>query len=258
MNMVDLVFTLVIPSVTVILAMVLIIIWAMMPKTAKFMLKKRLMLLSNKTLALVAYDDRFMQMEALDVAPEGMLETKKKKNSMGKSFYLAKPQTNSDNTDQNMINSSRDLDVLPAYNIEGIPVFFCHIAKAVATNPKVLTALHLANRLDKNEGKIFKAKAVLPKPIMVDMINDEGEKVQVPQNLLDVDVRLPFDPVDITKNFPNYWQQSNIDSTKRRWDLIGQEKTKRDQSSQFKTILIMAITGMVICGLIVFGGKLFG
>ncbi len=260
MSMMETIFVYVIPSLTVVLGLVLGIIWAIMPKTAKYLTKKKLGLLQGKTLGITAFDDRYMQGEAFEVAPEGLLETKRKRG-MSKSFYLAKPRGETANAEENLINSARDMDICPPYLLDGVPVYFTHIAKAFATNPKVLTALHLSNRVSEEESKQgkFKAKAILPKPVMIEVLNPEtGEKELVPQNLLDVEVRIPYDPIDIKKNIPGYLQQSNIDSTKRRYKEIGKEEVKREKSDTLKYMVVIMIAGIIVCGIIVFGGKLLG
>lgn len=224
-------------AVNVILLMVLIIVWMMAPRTAKFLIKKKLMLMQNKTLNLVAHDDRYMQIEAMDVSPEGLLEARGK-HGLTKNFFLAKPQDDSANTEQNLVNDRRDLDILPPYSLEGVPVYFSHVSKAIATNPKVLTALRMANRVDASKPRVFNSKAVLQKPI-------EEENGDV-TNTVPVTVMLSFDPVDIKKNFPSYWQQSNIDATKRRNQAIGVEKERRSGQNMIKMMIIGAIVAVAI------------
>jgi hypothetical protein len=243
--------------VDVVLAMLLLIGWFMMPKTAKFMLMKKLMMMQGKTLNLVAYDDRFMQMEAFDVTTEALLESKAK-HGLSKNFYLAKPQDESQSSEQNLVNSQRDIDYLPPYNLEGIPVYFSHISKAVATNPKVLVALRLANQLPTQvektrRGLSLKRHAIFPKPALI----DNGVQL-LKTNLLEVNVSIPFDPVDIKKNFPLYWQQSNIDATKRRNQGIGEEKAKRTGGDFFKIMIVGAIVAVAIIAGTVIALRLIG
>lgn len=63
---------------------------------------------------------------------------------------------------------------------------------------------------------------------------------------MDVNVRLPFDPVDIKKNFPQYYQQSNIDSTKRRNQAIGQEKARQSWMGMVKYIVIICAIALAV------------
>jgi hypothetical protein len=236
------------PVAAVALVMALIIGWLLMPPTAKLLfLKKVGFAKGGKGYILTSYDDRLIQTEAMDVFPEGAMEKKKKFGSL--TFFLAKPQDETANPDTNRKNEERDRDMLPPYFLDGVlPVFLGHVSKAVATNPKILTALRLANRTAKEEKRDFEAEALLPKP--VDYVNDEGEKEKV--QTMPVTVILPYDPVDIKKNFPGYWQQSNIDATKKRNQGIGAEKEKKNQGEIMKMMLIVAAVACVsIVGVVV-------
>jgi hypothetical protein len=232
---IDLVYTIVIPALFAITVTSAAIIWVFSPASAKLLIKKRFGLIKTKALDLIAWDDRVLTLEPLDVTPEGMLE-KDAKKGRSKNFYLAKPLDNTANREQNVIDSERDMDVLPPYTLDNIPISFSHISKAIATNPRVLTALRVANRITSSQNpKGFNAKAVLPQSVTI--IDDEGSKTET--NTIDVDVKLPFDPVDIKKNFSSYWQQSNIDATKRRNQAIGLEKAKQSSMGLLKYVVIL-------------------
>ncbi|MFA6660435.1 MAG: hypothetical protein WCS62_02370 [Bacilli bacterium] len=237
MNILDLVYTIILPAILAVTWVGIAIVIVFAPKAAMILIKKKFGLLKTKALDLIAWDDRVLTLEALDVTPEGMLE-KDAKKGRSKNFYLAKPLDSTTNRDQNIIDSERDMDVLPPYTLDGIPISFSHISKAIATNPRVLTALRIANRITDNPGhRKFNSKVVLPQHITI--INEEGEKVET--NTVDVDVKLPFDPVDIKKNFSSYWQQSNIDATKRRNQAIGVEKAKQGSLGMLKYVVILCV-----------------
>jgi hypothetical protein len=232
------------PAIATVLAMVLVIVLGVMPPTAKLLLKKKLGLAKGgKGYLMTAYDDRLLQTEAMDVYPEGAME-KKKKRGQSLTFYLAKPQDDTANPEANLKNEERDKDMLPPYFLDGLlPVFFAHVSKAIATNPKVLTALRMANRTENNQKK-FKANAMQPPTVTL----DDGSTAKT----MPVEVLLPFDPVDIKKNFPAYWQQSNIDATKKRHQAIGFEKARREYKEYIWPIVIVGIVvvaGMVVTGL---------
>ncbi len=235
MNILDLVYTIILPAILAVTWIGVAIVIVLAPKAAMILIKKKFGLLKTKALDLIAWDDRVLTLEALDVTPEGMLE-KDAKKGRSKNFYLAKPLDSTANRDQNIVDSERDMDVLPPYTLDGIPISFSHISKAIATNPRVLTALRVANRITDNPGeREFKSRVVLPQHITI--IDEEGEKTET--NTVDVDVKLPFDPVDIKKNFSSYWQQSNIDATKRRNQAIGVEKSKQSSMSLLKYVVIL-------------------
>lgn len=244
MNIMEIVFLYAIPSILTIVLMGCGVIWIIAPPSAKILLKKKLGFYKGKALDMIAYDDRMFQLDVMDVTPEAMLE-KNEKRGKSKNFYLAKPVDATGDYRQNIINSNRDLDVLPPYTLDGFPVFISHISKAIATNPRVLTALREANYVTP-EGKL-RRHAVIPK---VQVPDENGNLVET--NTLEVDVRLPYDPVDIKKNFPNYWQQSNIDSTKRRNQAIGAEKVKQNNNDLMKYIIVLGIVASVIVGLVGF------
>lgn len=241
MNPMDILYIFVFPSGFAVTLIMLLIGWFFMPPSAKLLIKKRFGFLKNKAFDLIAWDDRVLTLESMDVAPEGLLE-KDAKKARSKNFYLAKPQDTTANPEKNLLDSERDMDVLPPYILDGIPINFSHISKAVATNPRVLTALRIANRVDAENPKMFKGKAVLPQNVTV--IDDDGFKTET--NTVDVNVRLPFDPVDIKKNFPQYYQQSNIDSTKRRNQAIGQEKARQSWMGMVKYIVIICAIALAV------------
>jgi hypothetical protein len=230
------------PAIATALGVALVIVWGVMPPTAKLLTKKKMGLGGSKGYVMTAYDDRLMQVEAMNVYPEGSLEKKKKHGSL--TFYLAKPQDDTANTDGNRQNEERDRDMLPPYSLDGVlPVFLGHVSKAIATNPKILTALRAANRGVSK--KSFKADAKLPFPVTVE---GEDEPIQT----FPVNVILPYDPVDIKKNFPSYWQQSGIDATKKRNQAIGFEKARREYRDYIWPLVIVGavvIVGMVVTGL---------
>ena len=239
------------PSICVILGMAILIGWLVMPPTGKLLLLKKLGLArGGKGYDMVAYDDRLIQTEAMDVYPEGAMEKKKKHYTL--TFYLAKPQDDTANPEANQQSEIRDRDMLPPYLLDGVlPIFFSHMSKAIATNPKVLTALRLANR---TKSKKFDAEAVLPQS--VSYIDDGGEKQQA--QTVPVNVLLPFDPVDIKKNFPSYWQQSNIDATKKRHQSIGYEKAKKEYKEYIWPIVILAAVGIAALVIVALATGLIG
>jgi hypothetical protein len=233
------------PAIATILAVVLGIIWVVMPPTAKLLLMKKLGIAKGgKGYLMVAHDDRYMQTEPMDVYPEGAME-KKKKHGQSLTFYLAKPQDDTANQEANLANEERDKDMLTPYSLDGIlPVHFAHISKAIATNPKVLTALRMANRIKEGSKRVIETEAKLPRMVET----DGGTLTQA----MPIQVLLPFDPVDIKKNFPAYWQQSNIDATKKRHQAIGFEKAKKEYKEYIWPLVIVGIVviaGMVITGL---------
>lgn len=232
------------PIIATILGLVLAIILGVMPPTAKLLLMKKLGIAKGgKGYLMVAYDDRLIQTEATDVNPEGSME-KKKKRGGSLTFFLAKPQDDTANSEANMANEERDKDMLPPYSLDGIlPVFFAHMSKAVATNPKVLMALRMANRVKDGKNKIIAAEALLPRTVET----DDGTT-----RTMSVNVLLPFDPVDIKKNFSAYWGQAGIDATKKRNQAIGFEKAKKEYKEYIWPLVIVGIVviaGMVITGL---------
>lgn len=240
-TLLDLVYTIIIPALFAVTFTGTIIVWVFCPPAAKLLIKKRFGMLKNKAINLIGWDDRVLTLEAMDVTPEGMLEREAKKGR-SKNFYLAKPQDNTSNRDQNIIDATRDLDILPAYSLDGIPVHFSHISKAIATNPRVLTALRYADRqATEKHGRLLKGKAITK-----NAFGDEGEV----KNNFDVDVLLPFDPVDIKKNFPSYWQQSNIDSTKRRNQQIGMEKAKQTYMGMLKYVVILCALAVAVVAIV--------
>lgn len=233
------------PILSVVLIMALFIIWFVMPPTGKLLLKKKLGILKGgKTHVLTAWDDRLLQTESVTVSPEGALEKERKKKT-DFTFFLAKPLEDSDNPEANKDNEERDKVMLPPYLLDGVlPVHLVHISKAIATNPKVLTALRLGNKATAGK-KTMKAQALMPTEIVDDLT---GEKT----NKLEVNVALGYDPVDIKKNFPRYWQQSSIDAMKKRNQLIGAEKARRGYREYIWPLVIVGIiviAGMVITGL---------
>lgn len=237
----------------VILIMAFVIIYIASPDSAKILIKKKLGLLKNKTLNFIAWDDRVLQLEAEDVAPEGMLESKTSRKGTSKSFYLAKPQDDTANVQGNLQNLQRDLHVLPLYSLDGIPVGLSHISKAIVTNPKVIAALSLANHIDPNSNtpNEFNTQIELPSEIEI----QEAPNKTLKTRIIEVLVRLPFDPVDIKRNFPLYWQQANIDSTKRRNRNIGAELEKGEGKGVLKMFLIV---GLIACIALVIGGAIAG
>lgn len=245
-SMLDLVYTIIIPALFAVVCIFVAIVYALMPSSAKLLTKKKFGLLKTKAFDLIAWDDRVLTLEALDVTPEGLLE-KDAKKGRSKNFYLAKALDNTANPDNDLLVSERELDILPPYVLDGIPINFSHISKAIATNPRVLTALHVAHRIEqlRRESKSqseFEAKVLLPETVK---FFDEASKA-VETNVVEVNVKLPYDPVDIKKSFPAYWQQSNIDSTKRRNQNIGMEKQKQSLMGMVKWIALICIVAVAV------------
>ena len=108
-----------------------------------------------------------------------------------------------------------------------------------------------AEKGEYDEGEI-KRRLNLVEPLLIKaeagdkMADAEGFK-EIDQ--IDVNVMLPFDPVDIKKNFPDYWQQSNIDSTKRRNRRIGEIRSGRDKMEIIKMMLVVG--GFTIAAVVV-------
>jgi hypothetical protein len=230
------------------------IIWVAMPPTAKLLLMKKLGLAKGgKGYCLMAYDDRYLTAEAMDVTTEGALEKKKKKAIF--TFFLAKPRTDSANPIENQANEERDRDMLPPYFLDGVlAVYLGHVSKAIATNPKILTALRLANRVKSDNPKKLQADAILPQK--VEIINELGEKETV--ETMPVNVILPFDPIETKKNFPNYWQQSGIDAAKKRSEAKGYEKAKKEYKEYIWPIVIVAIVAIAAMILIALATGVIG
>lgn len=206
----------------------------------------------GKAYALVGWDDRLLTTEEMDMYPDGAME-KKKKRGRSLTFFLARPRDDTDNPDANMEFQTLEKDVLPPYVLDGvIPVYLGHVSKAIATNPKVLMALHMANRVQPKQ-RVVKAEALLPKPVTY---TDGGEEVTT--QTVPVNVVLPCDVVSIKKNFPDYWQQSYIDAKGKRGELIGMEKSKLGSEGLMKMMLIV---GAVVSVAIIVSGivsKLLG
>jgi hypothetical protein len=226
------------PVIATLLGCILAIFFIALPPTAKLLLFKKLGLAKGgKGYCMMAYDDRYMSTEAMDVTTEGALEKKKHKTLF--TFFLAKPRTDSANPIENQANEERDRDMLPPYFLDGIlPVYLGHISKAIATNPKILTALRLANRVKPENPKYMRAEALLPKRLeYIDEVT--GEKTVT--DSIPIQVVLPYDPIEMKKNFPNYWQQSGIDAAKKRSEAKGYEKAKKEYKEYIWPIVIVAI-----------------
>lgn len=261
MNMMDIVFIYVIPSMLTAVLVVLLIgvsVLKSLPTAWLLFMKKCGLAKGGKGYCMPAYDDRLLTTKQMNVYPESAMELEKKRGG-GLLFYLAKPQDETANFEANLLNEERDRYMLPPYMLDGVlPVYMGHVSKAIATNPKILAALRVANQMEHYGKKSkFATNVHLGKTVQyLDRTPDEvtGEMVDtaVKTSVMPVEVLLPFDPVDIKKNFPNYWQQSNIDASKKRWMQIGMEKAKQGFKDYIWPIVILgavAIAGMVVVGL---------
>lgn len=202
--------------------------WALITK--KLMLAKK-----GKGYALVAWDDRYMTTEVMDVTPEGALE-KRKKKGRNLTFFIPRPSEDTANIEDNLISARRDKDVLPAYVLDGVlPVYLGHVAKAVAANPKTLTAIRTANHMNPEESKL---EMEVDLPAEVETMTDGGESVFAKGKNL-INVLLSFDPVDIKKNFSKNWEQSRIGAMKARYESIGAEKERREGHDLLKYMIVV-------------------
>jgi len=221
--------------INVVLIMVGAVIFLAMPPAAMLMLKKKLGFMRYKTLNLMAYDDGVLVMDAQDVSTEGMLESKGKQKGSSRSFYLARPLDDTVCVEQNKENAKRDKWLLPLFSLNGIPVGLSYIRQAVVTNPAVLLAMKAANHVDeKKASNAFEAAIKIP----------HAEKRGLKEKFVRINVLLPFDPKDIQRNFPKYYSEDMIHSTKMRYKNIGAESSKKDGEKMFKLLLIC---GVVIC-----------
>lgn len=246
MNLLDLVYTIIIPALFAVTIVGGAVIWVFSPPAAKILIKRKFGLLKNKALDLIAWDDRVLTLEPMNVTAEALLE-KDEKKGRSKNFYLAKPQDNTSNMDQNIIDAERDLDVLPPYFLDGIPIHFSHIAKAVATNPRVLTSLRYGDRVQAGVAAGRSKRIIDGEIVAVSVLDGDLEPKPVK---FDVKVKFPFDPVDIKKNFSAYWQQSNIDSTKRRNQNIGMEKAKQSVMGLLKYVVILCALAVAVVAIV--------
>lgn len=241
----------VVPSILTVVLMGVMIVWIMVGPDIRTLIRKKLGFMKNKTLCFVGYDDRYLGMKAFDVTPEGALEINNKKGK-GLTFFLARPRSDSANGESNIKSERRDAEMLPPYNFAGMRVFFAHIAKAIATNPLVLTSFRLANKgfkkgLNKTEIKLLNPVTVEEE--YLDEADGENKTRTVLKEAVDVDVLIPFDVTDIKKNFSANWGQSIISAMKQRWQMIGRAKQKNELSQYIYPLVIVGcvtIAGMVL------------
>jgi hypothetical protein len=230
------------PAIATILAVVLGIIWVVMPPTAKLLLMKKLGIAKGgKGYIMVGDADRYLQTEICDVHAEGAMQVKKKKKRL--TFYLAKPLPYTPNEQANYINEQRERDILPPYFLDGLlPVFMAIKGKAIATNPTLLAAWHIIKQTKTRE---YKTDAMLPATTL-------DEKTGEMVNTMPVEVLLPFDPNDIESHTPEYWKQVDTTSTELRHERIGEENARKEYKEYIWPLVIVGIVviaGMVITGL---------
>lgn len=236
--------------INAVLIVVGLVLWMAAPPSAKILLLKKLGFHKAQDLNLVADRDRVMQLEVQDVRSDGMLEGRKVRSGMKTSFYLGRVKRDSANHDQNALNKSLENDILPPYSLDGVPIYLSYIGTAFATNPAVLTALRLKDKVSSLAGNSFDAEMMLPEAITVD-----NEKV----DSIETKVYLPFDPKDIAKALPEEFAQIDVGETKVRSRLEGEASKSQDGMTMFKTLLIVgliACIGLAIAGAV--GTHLFG
>lgn len=234
--MMETVFVYVVPSALTVLVIANIIIWAVAPKSAKLLIKKKLGLLQNKTLNLIADNDYYMSLEAMDVAPEGLLELRRKKK-LSKYFYLAKPNEVTPNKEESSLLRRVDVDRSPPYNLDGIPTYLSHIADAYATNPRVILSLQLAEKINSKKPKEMDGELALSH-----YFRKVGEKIV---QTVPIKILLGFDPAAIAKvglKVP----QTRINQTQRRYEERGVIKSKALGGDMFKLMIVGAIVAVAI------------
>lgn len=243
MDMMHILFNYVFPSLAVIAIMALLIVLAVlktMPTAWTLLIKKLGLAPKGKGYILKSYDDLYASVEKVDVYPEGAMEKKAKKGRITETYYLPKVQDTTDNTIENMQANIRDRVMLTPINIDGVlPVYCCHVSKAIATTPAALASLRNADMLN-SSGEL----EVMPeKPAK----NPQDGQPQEP-----ILVKLWYSFSDIKKHFAAYWTQATIDSTKKRHQNIGYEKAKKEYKEYIWPLVIVGvvvIAGMIITGL---------
>jgi len=252
------IFLYVVPSILTVVGMGVLIVWIMLGPDIRTLVKKKLGFMKSKTLAFVGYDDRYLALKAFDVTPEGALELNKK-GGKGLTFFLARPKSDSPNDTFNVLSERREAEMLPPYNFGGMRVFFAHVAKAIATNPLVLTSFRLANKKFKKGMNNAEIKLLHPVTVKEKQLDEDSGKMitkEVLKEAVEVEVLIPFDVVDIKKNFSANWGQSIIDAMKQRWQMIGRSKAKQEISQYIYPLVIVGcvtIAGMVLIYLLTGG-----
>jgi len=241
----QLIFLYLIPILFTIVGMGVLLVWVWVGPEIRTLIKKKLGFMKNFTLSFVAYDDRYVTLKAMRVTPEGTIQDKKL------CFALPQPRADTGNDEEDYLSEIRDRVVLPSYNFAGMPVWFAHVAQGICTNPLVLTAFKVATlskmkAKDKAKDKV-EATVSLPKPEMVEEriedINGESRIIQVLKKAVNVTLLIPFDFVDIKKNFAKSWSQARLMTLMKRSELIGQKKTGKDS----KPFLIGLIIVTCVC-----------